>query len=142
MGVIVVGVDGSAAGEHALWYAAGLASRQGFELVAVYVRRTPPTAFTDLVAGAVVCDPCDEQERRGLEAVRDVCEEAGVRWSFVVRQGGAADELHAVAVERDAALIVVGTRGDGLGARLRRLTHGSVSTRLARREPMPVLVVR
>ncbi len=142
MRVIVVGVDGSPGGEHALWYAAGLAGRQGLELVAVYVRRAAAHTFADLVAGPVGCEPRDEQELRSLDATRDACEEAGARWSFVVRQGAAAEELHAVAAERRASLIVVGTRGDSIAARLRRIAHGSVSTRLVRREPLPVLVVR
>ncbi|WP_162940163.1 universal stress protein [Gryllotalpicola protaetiae] len=56
----------------------------------------------------------------------------------------AGDPVTAIArfaVDRDARLIVVGTRQPGVRASLSLLLAGPVASRLARRQPVPVLVV-
>ncbi|MDO8506027.1 MAG: universal stress protein [Candidatus Limnocylindria bacterium] len=73
---------------------------------------------------------------------------AECRWRFVqravptmtiIRTGAAAEVVEAVAIERAAELIVVGSRG--LGA-VRGALLGSVARDLARNTSVPVLVVR
>lgn len=56
----------------------------------------------------------------------------------VLRCGHPADELTALADDKDAAMIVVGCQGHGA---LRRLLEGSVSLRLCRRARRPVVIV-
>jgi nucleotide-binding universal stress UspA family protein len=77
---------------------------------------------------------------RALFLLRRIVEEVGdgIDAQAVMRRGRPADELVAVAHERDAALIVVGCRGHGS---VRTLLEGSVSFKLSREATRPVVVV-
>ena len=143
MGPIVVGVDGSLPSEHALCFGVGLAHRQGVRLVAVHVRRpTYGGVAESLAPGEVVAAGRALTEDLARHAVEETCEMAGVRWEFRVRAGSPAHELHDVAREVRAGMLVIGTRGPGLAARWHRITFGSVSAHLVRHQTTPVLVVR
>ncbi|MCL2514450.1 MAG: universal stress protein [Microbacteriaceae bacterium] len=67
--------------------------------------------------------------------------EAGVSLAFHTLAGDPATAIARFAVDHDARLIVVGTRRPGVRASLSLLISGPVSSRLARRQPVPVLVV-
>src|SRR3712207_308126 len=56
-----------------------------------------------------------------------------------LREGGAAEQIVALAEEIGAGLIAVGSRGRG---RIRRLLMGSVSDAVVRHAPCPVIVAR
>lgn len=77
---------------------------------------------------------------RALFLLRRIVEEVGdgIDAQAVMRRGRPANELVAVAHERDAALIVVGCRGHGS---VRTLLEGSVSFKLSREATRPVVVV-
>lgn len=64
---------------------------------------------------------------------------AGIRCATKAAEGHAVEEICRIAAERNARLIVVGSRGWGAA---RRLISGSVSTGLVHSAPCPVLVVR
>jgi nucleotide-binding universal stress UspA family protein len=66
---------------------------------------------------------------------------AGVTVTFHTLAGDPVTALSRFAVDRDARLIVVGTRRPGVRASLALLLAGPVASRLARRQPVPVLVV-
>jgi nucleotide-binding universal stress UspA family protein len=141
VGPIVVGVDGSEASGRALSYACGLASRSATELVVVHVRRRPMPSGLPLVDQDPFA-PAEELEaavRRLAEEVVAGCE---VGWRFVARDGDPAEELHGVAQNLRASMLVVSTRGAGVGARLHRIAEGSVSSWLLRHEETPLLIVR
>lgn len=65
----------------------------------------------------------------------------GVRWQFGMARGEPARGLSELAEACDAAIVVIGTRGDGARTRLSRLFNGSVSSRLVHGLHRPVLVV-
>ncbi|QNE34303.1 universal stress protein [Leifsonia shinshuensis] len=62
-------------------------------------------------------------------------------WSLRILAGDAAKALGRIAVELDARLIVVGTRGRGVEHALEEWLGGSVAAHLAHDQPRPVLVV-
>jgi nucleotide-binding universal stress UspA family protein len=67
--------------------------------------------------------------------------EANVTVTHHTLAGDPVTALSRFAVDRDARLIVVGTRQPGVRASLSLLLAGPVASRLARRQPVPVLVV-
>ena len=141
VGPIVVGVDGSEASGRALSYASGLAARSGTELVVVHVRRRSaphPVPMLDQDPGV----PLAEMEADVRRLVSEVVEGCPARWRYVVRDGDPAEELHWMAKDLRASMLVVSTRGSGVGARLHRIAEGSVSSWLLRHEETPLLIVR
>ncbi|GAA4162872.1 hypothetical protein GCM10022286_22450 [Gryllotalpicola daejeonensis] len=67
--------------------------------------------------------------------------EANVTVTHHTLAGDPVTALSRFAVDRDARVIVVGTRQPGVRASLSLLLAGPVASRLARRQPVPVLVV-
>jgi nucleotide-binding universal stress UspA family protein len=74
-----------------------------------------------------------------LDDVREAAAARGLETETVMRWGFPADEICALAEERNAELIVIGPHGWG---QARRLLFGSVSDSVLRHAPCPVLVVR
>lgn len=62
-------------------------------------------------------------------------------WSLRILAGDASRALGRIALELDARLIVVGTRGRGVEHALEEWLGGSVAVHLAHDQPRPVLVV-
>lgn len=77
--------------------------------------------------------------REENEAAAGRLRDAGFEATGLIREGDAAHEIVAVAREREAGLIVVGTRGQ---TGLRRLILGSVARNVLLHAPCSVLVVR
>jgi nucleotide-binding universal stress UspA family protein len=67
--------------------------------------------------------------------------DTSVTVTFHTLAGDPVNALARFAVDRDARLIVVGTRQPGVRASLSLLLAGPVASRLTRRQPVPVLVV-
>ncbi|CUU57672.1 Nucleotide-binding universal stress protein, UspA family [Parafrankia irregularis] len=140
---IVVGIDGSPGSESALRWAIDEAVRRGARIRAVLgscAGEQPPTVRRSAEA---VAGPHDEEALAwaasqilheeldavpiptGLDIVEEVVDASGTE--ALLTSG------------RDAAMIVVGTRGRGL---LHRLRIGSVSASVAVHSPVPVVVAR
>lgn len=64
-----------------------------------------------------------------------------VSWSVQQLVGDPAMAIKHLAEQVDAKLLVVGTRKRGIGESIREFFTGSVATRLAHRQPRPILVV-
>ena len=161
MKTIVVGYDGSDAAERALGRAAdtaqafsarlvvvsvsGLAAvpaRSGFEPTAELV---PPAVAGPVAAGGTVPLPKpvsaqepEELARRQLERARMSLASRKVETEYLVELGDPAERLLEVADQRDADLIVVGSRERGF---LERLLGRSVDEAVARRSERDVLLV-
>jgi nucleotide-binding universal stress UspA family protein len=86
--------------------------------------------------------PLAELEAEVRRLVSEVIEGCPARWRYVVRDGDPAEELHWMAKDLRASMLVVSTRGRGVGARLHRIAEGSVSSWLLRHEETPLLIVR
>ncbi|WP_457946143.1 universal stress protein [Pseudarthrobacter sp. alpha12b] len=128
--------------------AAELAYSLGVKLVCAYVDVT--TYLAEEPDGRVEARPIDpdgiDDDIEGISAsiaghLREALGGTGIDWSFVTLAGDPARALGRLAETTDAAVIVVGTRERGLGARLEELLVGSVAVHLTHRQHRPVLVV-
>jgi nucleotide-binding universal stress UspA family protein/nitroimidazol reductase NimA-like FMN-containing flavoprotein (pyridoxamine 5'-phosphate oxidase superfamily) len=134
---VVVGVDGSDAGQAALQRAAEEAGLRGAALHVVHVWQYPVALA---LPGYAVPMPAGEFEEEAEQVLEDALADAALDGSLeVARQTacGAAAQVLCQAAE-GAELLVVGTRGHN---RFTGLFLGSVSQYLAVHAPCPVLVV-
>jgi nucleotide-binding universal stress UspA family protein len=136
---IVVGVDGSDAGKHALEWAARLAKAMRSEVVAVYAIDVP-LAVPDPYA---IPFYLDEKWRAGITADFEnkwcrPLKTAGVRYRTVLEDGRPASVILEVAEREKADLVVVGRRGRGGVA---ELLLGSVSHEIVLHSKRPVLLI-
>jgi nucleotide-binding universal stress UspA family protein len=141
-GRVIVGVDGSDQAETALEYGFAHADRHGLPLLALHVYT--PDAYAYPMAPTPYLVP-QELDRIRADAAH-ATEELVSRWSakypdvrtdWAVEEGQAAHQL--VDASREAALLVVGSRGHG---RLVGMVLGSVSQAAVRHAHCPVAVVR
>jgi nucleotide-binding universal stress UspA family protein len=147
---IVVGYDGTEPAEHALGRAVALSKVSGAKLVVVDVAGPTPIEGSDgafgltpyqypyssVEAAQLADDALWSAHRRKVEAY---LAERGVKAEFAGVVGQPAGELVDVAEQRNAGLIVVGTRDPGM---LERVFGGSVSQGVAKHAHCDVLIVR
>jgi nucleotide-binding universal stress UspA family protein len=165
MKLIVAGYDGSEEAERALGRAAEIAQAFSASLLVVSVtglrqvpaqvpafgtaaELVPPTAAGPVATGVTVPLPDyqpeqgspepDELARRQLERARMSLAGKHVEGEYLVEQGDPVERLLEVAEQRDADLIVVGSRERGF---LERLLGHSVDEAVARRADRDVLLV-
>ena len=132
---IVVGIDGSPVAREALRWAFRLVAHLGGELVVVHALGLLEPLHGELLPG--------HSHQAEIEDVmaREWCASlarSGVAYRTTVREGHPVDVLTQVALEEDARLLVVGSRGIGDTP---ALVLGSTSLQLLRQAPVPVLVV-
>jgi nucleotide-binding universal stress UspA family protein len=134
--MVVIGVDGSRTSMRAAAYAAGLARRQGAQLLAVYVGSawcrdcfTPEISAHVNAAYRAMC----EHVRR---EVTESAEFSGMAVKFLAVNGNPVRELTRIAERVHAVSLVVGA-SESLSSRFR----GSVAGRLIRASRWPVIVV-
>jgi nucleotide-binding universal stress UspA family protein len=135
---LVVGIDGSPNSEVALAFGFDMASRHGWELIAVHAWEVPAYDLIVVPSGPVpLTDVADDEVRLAAEVL------AGFRADFpdvhvherLVR-AAPADAL--LTEGKEAAMIVVGTRGRGPTA---AAVLGSVSNAVLHKARVPVAVV-
>jgi nucleotide-binding universal stress UspA family protein len=141
MSPIVVAVDGSDTAKAATQVALELARATGDALLFVTVWRELRGDFGLPYATLIAPDVVEVERdwaRDTLAAAVAEAEQAGVPAEELSRHGRPAHEIVAVARERSARLIVVGSHGFGP---VESLVLGSVSAGVLRHAPCPVLVV-
>jgi nucleotide-binding universal stress UspA family protein len=163
MKTILVGYDGSDAAERALQRAGGIAEAFSARLIVVSVSSSqyvpapvsvlepgaelvPPAVAGPVAPGATVPLPepvpappePEELARRQLERAKMSLAGRKLESECVVELGDPAERLLEVAEQRDADLIVVGSREHGF---LDRLLGRSVDESVARRSERDVLLV-
>jgi nucleotide-binding universal stress UspA family protein len=137
--VLVVGLGSDSTGDRALAVALDLAQRLGAHLHVVHV--------VSLEDHPVDPDAADwEQQARQAAAehrhrVSDQLADTKIGWGYETRHGEPAVELAAVAEDRAALYIIVGTRGEGPMHALSRLLRPSVSHAVIGHQHRPILVV-
>ena len=135
---LMVGVDGSdgslAAVDEAIELAHGLEATLTF----VYVRRPPSSLLGDLYYQRAISADLG-RAKQAVDAAVATATAAGIEADAEILEGDPADEIVSLADNRDAALIVVGSRGHGAlaGALL-----GSVSSSIAQHASRPVVVTK
>jgi nucleotide-binding universal stress UspA family protein len=163
MKTIVVGSDGSDAAERALQRAGGIAEAFSARLLVVSVSGSPsvPAPVSAFEPGAELGPPAvappvapsgtvplpepvpappepEELARRQLERAKMSLAGRKLENEYLVELGDPAQRLREVAEQRDADLIVVGSREHGF---LDRLLGRSVDESVARRSERDVLLV-
>jgi nucleotide-binding universal stress UspA family protein len=130
---VVVGYDGSETAQRALLRAAEAAGSGG-DVVVVTAAQPANPLVTALGAGSPV-----EEPSRLLEKAAALLKGHDVRVSTRAEEAEPVEALADVARELNAALIVVGARGENY---LARALRGSVAERLIARTPCDLLVAR
>ena len=153
MKTILVGYDASEAAERALDRAAELAEALAARVVVVSVSTVPvpapahgvePTGPMLVAAGeATPFTPesqpdLEELAQRRLDQARSRLATRSLDVDYLAEVGSPAERLLAVADERDAELIVVGSRDHGI---IERLVAQPVEEAVARRAGRDVLIV-
>ncbi len=133
---IVIGFDDTEPARRALERAADLAEAFSAKLVVTSV--APLLVGISRTAGPI--DPTDtpEEHREQLQDARELLEARNIKADYVPGVGDPADTIAELADDRDADLIVVGTRDPGI---LDRLLGQSVSERVAHHAHRDILIV-
>ncbi len=133
---ILVPTDGSECAAAAEARAVALAEQYGATVYALFVADVRMSPVYGGTTDDEVRDLLDED--LPTDAVVERCEAAGVPVETAIRVGVPARAIREYAEEVGADLLVVGTHGR---TGLDRLLLGSVSERVVRTSPVPVLVV-
>jgi nucleotide-binding universal stress UspA family protein len=140
-GCVVVGVDGSGCGRHALAFAALEARARQCPLVLVRAWSMTTAPMPAVVEPGVVAPMSDYEAAVSAAIDAEVRRELGDEPDIDLRPMPVHDSAHDALVEasRTAALVVVGSRGHSAVA---SLLLGSVSEHLVHHAHGPVAVVR
>jgi nucleotide-binding universal stress UspA family protein len=133
---ILLPVDFSKAGQHALELATSLARDSGATLIIAHVEE-PPTAYGGGEMYYGVEEPNHEELRTSLAAVVPTDPEVPCVHKLMI--GDPAEAIVQLAESDHVDLIVLGTHGR---TGLTRLLMGSVAEAVVRRAPCPVLTVK
>jgi universal stress protein A len=140
---ILVPVDFSLHSDHALSYAAALAGRLDAVVEILHVVEEPVAAgawSSEIPVPGLpeLRDRWIAEAERQLDQCRPMIERSHVQTVATVRMGQPAEAIAAYARDAGIDLIVMGTHGRGVS----HLLMGSVTERVARYAPCPVLTVR
>jgi nucleotide-binding universal stress UspA family protein len=138
---ILVPLDGSAFGEHALPLAMALARRAGAELQLVHVHQViPPATLAGVTVMGAVESAAREQEQAYLRRLADkVATQAQVPVKWFLLEGETTEALQRHMESAGADLMVLATHGRGP---LGRFWLGSVADEVMRHLNGPVILVR
>ena len=134
--VIVAAVDGSTTSMRGAAYAAGLARRQGAELVVVFVGTISAMANFVPAAGPALSEAAHEMATDLRQQIEQAADRGAVKARFIERRGDPYSEIAAVCADVLADAVVVGA-STSAGHRL----VGSLGVRLVRAGRWPVTVV-
>lgn len=140
---ILVPLDGTPFGEHALPLARGLARGLGAVLHLVHVHAAPPAPLLEegvpphiVPPGAAGPTP---EERAYLESLAERLRRAGLQVSAELVQGPLTESIERCAAEKAADLVVVCTHAHG---GLSRLWHRGVGEQLLQDISIPIVLIR
>lgn len=137
--VIVAAVDGGPGSTPVLEAAGRLARNSGAIVVVAHAQ--PTFATTTYVSGDALVDLRQDLEIDVMTRSAQVLDRMGVSWRLECGPGDPSSVVHTIAETYQAGLVILGTRGCGPRAVIRRLVRRSVSGHLIHHEHRPVLVV-
>jgi nucleotide-binding universal stress UspA family protein len=133
---VLIGLDGSEPAEEALHLGRRLASALGAKVMLVRAWEVPVQAMSSFGEGYY---PADELLASLAPVAEEYLKETGVPGEqMMVGQGSAAMVIAELARAQDAGLVVVGSSGKGLAA---RIALGSTTNRLMHSLHRPLLIV-
>jgi nucleotide-binding universal stress UspA family protein len=137
---ILVPVDGTPFGEHALPLAINAAVRAKAELHLVHVHTSLSASYAEIQLYDLSLEQqIKERQRAYLDGLRQkLADIPGLKVCTALREGDVMEEIRDHLAECGAGLIVMTTHARGA---LGRFWLGSVADRLVRESPMPVLLV-
>jgi nucleotide-binding universal stress UspA family protein len=135
--VVVVGFDGSPAGERAIDRAATLLKGTSGKLIVVHAIHS--SVSSGALPQPILDAPGPVERRLIMEQARDRADASSVHAEVFERDGAPTDVLLEVASEASADMLVVGRAGQSYVA---RALLGSTAQNVVRTAPCDVLVVR
>lgn len=139
---LVMPVDGSKSSLKSARFGLRLAGHENSEVIAVHVIDEENAADLALYSDRPVEEILERMRRSGesyIGEVQEIARRHRVRFASEVRVGIPHRAILALAAEREADLIVMGTVGR---KGPRRVLIGSVTERVIEQSPVPVLVVK
>ncbi|MEO7095508.1 MAG: universal stress protein [Polyangiales bacterium] len=138
---ILVPVDFGETAAHALDSALDLAKALRAKVHVLHVYMIPVYGFPDgaFLTGPDIAVRIEEAAQKGLNELVARVADRGVTVEHSIRQGSAHEEIVAAAKDLPAQLVVMGTHGRGMIA---HALLGSVTERVVRTSPVPVLTIR
>ncbi|MDX1610750.1 MAG: universal stress protein [Candidatus Thermoplasmatota archaeon] len=135
---ILVPTDGSDTSEHALEVALEVAENMGSHVTGLYVMDSSAyAAFPGDLEWESIKAMLEQESKHALSSLEEQCEALGLGCHVEVREGHPAQEIIQASDGHD--LVVMGTHGR---SGLDHLLMGSVTEKVIRHAPIPVLVVR
>lgn len=135
---ILVAVDGSDHSMHAVRYAMELAKQMEAEILLVHCHKPFPSMLGEPYFQHAV-DKINEDARKLLEPYITLLEDSNITYVDRVLDGSPAENIANAATVEKSDLIVMGSRGLN---DLEGLLLGSVTHRVLKIAPCPVLVIR
>ncbi len=135
---ILVAIDGSLFSDAAIDFSLDLAGKYKAKVTAVHVVYTPVFAYGDRVVGMPTKEHIEEGKKI-LERTKRAASKSKIRIQTKLLNGNPADEICRFAQKEKFDLVVIGSRGLG---RVDTLLLGSVSERVSRLSPAPILIVK
>ena len=138
---ILVPLDGSAFGEHALPLACEIAHRTGAKLLLTHVHLPVTVLASEVAAYSVELDIEQRNSERAhlLNLAKSLRDQAGISVHTELLEAPIAPTIHDYAIDHRVDLIVMTTHGRGP---LSRVWLGSVADRLVRTMTIPIILIR
>jgi nucleotide-binding universal stress UspA family protein len=138
--VVIVGIDGGPGSVHVMSVAARLAQMSmASQLIVAHV--VPPSVVTPQALMAGESYSVADAEAELFPDVVEALIGCTVPWTMVTVIGNPAAELIRLSLQRDPSAIVVGADTPGWASHVRRMSAGSVPTKLAHCQGAPVVIV-
>ncbi|MCO8266600.1 universal stress protein [Haloferax sp. AB510] len=134
---ILLPVDGSPAAEQAIPHVFDLAERYDATVHVLFVVNT--TRDNAGIIGGTVLETLEQEGRRVVDEVVERGESRGIKTVGAVRRGAPHETILDYAAEHGAEVIAMATHGR---TGVERVLLGSVTERVVRTAPVPVLTVR
>lgn len=134
---IICATDFSDLSNRAIPFAVSLTKEFGTKLYFCHVIGLPSTA----IYGEILLDPTEQQDkavRYAQEQLGSLIDPQQVEWEALIATGHTADEISRLAEVKSADLVIAATHGR---SGLKRFLLGSVTERLMRILPCPLLIV-